>query len=408
MVIQRDRRTSSDLVNIMRRINALEEATGGCNLNMQVTLRPFSIREYNVQTGELVNIFHPNRILSGINFTKDNHIIFGNFIRITKTLPDYTENFWRYDRIGIDTDGITSNATIVFVCGLENLLLLDLNTGIRIAEWEVLDFWMRDVAIAPDGKIWVCGHGNGFDDSGHRIIVFSNSGVILNSFPFPSSTAFTGIDISQDGKIFIVDSPAHRILRLNQQGEIEFSWGEFGVAPGQFDNPIGVTISSNNTIFITDFFNKRIQVFNENGVFQRQWSTEFKPFYTTIIPTQTTFYKYPTTRLDDIISLGTPDGGIEIPDLTSFERLIPRGNEIVDIKNAIELLVCGFINVDTGVIFDWEVNSINNLYSVAVTAGSYTWILDIDAIDYYRQQIVTDLINEFDLCLTVLESSSFS
>ncbi len=47
------------------------------------------------------------------------------------------------------------------------------------------------------------------------------------------------------------------------------TWGEKGVAPGQFHNPIGIAYSDNH-VYVADSLNHRIQVFDANGRFIRQ------------------------------------------------------------------------------------------------------------------------------------------
>lgn len=50
-------------------------------------------------------------------------------------------------------------------------------------------------------------------------------------------------------------------------GHIPFllMWGEAGTAPGQFDFPIDIVITSANELLITDYFNNRIQKFDSKG-----------------------------------------------------------------------------------------------------------------------------------------------
>jgi len=47
------------------------------------------------------------------------------------------------------------------------------------------------------------------------------------------------------------------------------SWGEKGIAPGQFRNPIGIAYS-NGHVYVADSLNHRIQIFDANGRFIRQ------------------------------------------------------------------------------------------------------------------------------------------
>ena len=95
---------------------------------------------------------------------------------------------------------------------------------------------------------------------------------------------------------------------------------------------------------------------------------------------QSEFFAYPTVDISDAISLGTPDGGIAIPDLDALAPA-PDGNaalvcskQITDIRDAIEALAANYTNVVTGNPFDWDDESTDNLYYVAMVGeGEYDW-----------------------------------
>ena len=46
-------------------------------------------------------------------------------------------------------------------------------------------------------------------------------------------------------------------------------WGRRGPGPGQFDQPLGVSISSGGDIVVCDYGNHRVQVFRADGTFVR-------------------------------------------------------------------------------------------------------------------------------------------
>ena len=49
-------------------------------------------------------------------------------------------------------------------------------------------------------------------------------------------------------------------------------WGTTGTGPGQFVQPFGISIPGDGLVYVTDQQNERVQVFNEFGVFVRQWT----------------------------------------------------------------------------------------------------------------------------------------
>ncbi len=88
----------------------------------------------------------------------------------------------------------------------------------------------------------------------------------------------TGIDVAQDGSIFVADSGNNRILHIDQQGIVLHHWGTTGksensqIAPsGTFNEPYGVAVSPDGFVFVADTWNHRIQKFSTDGTFVLSW-----------------------------------------------------------------------------------------------------------------------------------------
>lgn len=77
----------------------------------------------------------------------------------------------------------------------------------------------------------------------------------------------TGIAFCR-GTLYGVDTPNHRILGFNRQGELTCSLGKRGIGPGEFNFPTHIT-SDDEYFYITDAMNFRIQVFDHSGRFIR-------------------------------------------------------------------------------------------------------------------------------------------
>ncbi len=88
----------------------------------------------------------------------------------------------------------------------------------------------------------------------------------------------TGIAVRITGMVFCrgtlygVDTPNHRVLGFNRQGELTFSLGKRGIGPGEFNFPTHIT-GDNQYIYITDAMNFRVQVFDHSGRFIRAIGT---------------------------------------------------------------------------------------------------------------------------------------
>ncbi|XP_019622331.1 PREDICTED: tripartite motif-containing protein 3-like [Branchiostoma belcheri] len=63
-------------------------------------------------------------------------------------------------------------------------------------------------------------------------------------------------------------NPSHTVSSIQR-----LTFGEGGSEPGQFDDPVGVTVSEEGEIFVAEHGNWRIQVFTLQGTFVRQFPT---------------------------------------------------------------------------------------------------------------------------------------
>jgi predicted membrane-bound mannosyltransferase/DNA-binding beta-propeller fold protein YncE len=83
--------------------------------------------------------------------------------------------------------------------------------------------------------------------------------------------AVRGIAIAADGTLYAADTVNHRIWHVTPQGEVLATWGEFGVGPGQFNEPWGVAVAADGTVYVADTWNHRIQKFDTQGRYLTSW-----------------------------------------------------------------------------------------------------------------------------------------
>jgi hypothetical protein len=88
---------------------------------------------------------------------------------------------------------------------------------------------------------------------------FGGSGTAAGLFKNPS-----GMDISEDGRLFICDRGNHRIQVFDLKGNFIKNLGGFGWKNEQFDEPMDVWARSTINIFIADYNNGRVQRFDRN------------------------------------------------------------------------------------------------------------------------------------------------
>jgi len=78
----------------------------------------------------------------------------------------------------------------------------------------------------------------------------------------------TGIAYSAVNKQFwVVETKAHRISVLSENGKLIRTLGERGSDAGQFNYPTYIWIDKYGTVYVVDAMNFRIQIFDKNGIF---------------------------------------------------------------------------------------------------------------------------------------------
>ncbi|MEZ4517692.1 MAG: TIGR03663 family protein [Chloroflexota bacterium] len=173
----------------------------------------------------------------------------------------------------------------------------------------------RNVAVAPDGEIYVADSGNNrvqvFDSNGqflrewgssgtnpgqfnepwglvvdnefvyvadtwnHRIQKFSREGDVVGVFGTSGAPAGDGVDqglglffgpraivFLNENELAITDTGNHRIQVMDTDGNFLRQVGGLGSSPGQFNEPVGLAVGSDGTLFVADTWNGRIQEFD--------------------------------------------------------------------------------------------------------------------------------------------------
>ena len=86
-----------------------------------------------------------------------------------------------------------------------------------------------------------------------------------------SNTVGRGVAIAPDGTLYVADTAQHSIWRLSSEGDLLNTWGEYGVAPGQFNEPWDVAVDPSGNVYVADTWNHRIQKFTAEGEFVHSW-----------------------------------------------------------------------------------------------------------------------------------------
>ena len=137
------------------------------------------------------------------------------------------------------------------------------------------------LTIVPDdahGEVLYC-----VDDMGHWLGKFTLDGELLmqigtrdqgapkrSGLPFNQPTK-VALD-PQSGELYIADGYGNaKVHKYTAQGEHLFSWGDYGLAPGEFNFPHSVCTDSAGKVYVADRENHRVQIFDREGQYLDRW-----------------------------------------------------------------------------------------------------------------------------------------
>ena len=148
---------------------------------------------------------------------------------------------------------------------------------------------LRDVAIHPDGRVFVL---DGGFLSGHRVYVIDPTGStasvyaggglfggFVGSFADGASTTTArfdrplGMALHSDGRLFIADTDNHRIRVISADGATVSTYagnGNPGLVDGdadaaEFNGPVSLAFATDGRLFVGDGNNRRIRVISADG-----------------------------------------------------------------------------------------------------------------------------------------------
>lgn len=202
--------------------------------------------------------------------------------------------------------------------------------------YEVVEGWAKlpegwsfkevpDVAVDADDRVYVFSRGE------HPVIVFDRDGNFIKSWGEGVFTRPHGLTLGRDDSLYCVDDVAHsvrkctldgevlmtlgtpgepapyqsglpfnrptkvaldpttgelyvsdgygnaRVHKYSADGEYLFSWGEYGVARGQFNLVHSVVTDREGRVYVADRESHRVQVFDSSGKYLTQWNNLHRP-----------------------------------------------------------------------------------------------------------------------------------
>jgi predicted membrane-bound mannosyltransferase len=139
------------------------------------------------------------------------------------------------------------------------------------------------IAVAPDGNVYVA------DTWNHRVQWFTPEGEFLGMFGQEgygeAATSFWGprdVAVDSTGRVYVSDTGNKYIKVFDRDGNSIGQFGGAGYLPGYLDEPVGLTVSEQDTIYVVDTWNQRVQGFTpieENNTFAPVTEWEVDAWY---------------------------------------------------------------------------------------------------------------------------------
>lgn len=159
----------------------------------------------------------------------------------------------------------------VFVAdtGITGLVVFDLNQKNRASLWGVTGngALIKPTGVTSDelGNVYVS------DPLNNRVVVFDSNGKFIDAYggketlESPNGLAFN----EQTQRLYVVDTKKHHVIVFDRDGNVDFTIGTNGAAPGFFNFPTNIAIDSSGRLYVADMMNFRVQVLEPDGTYIR-------------------------------------------------------------------------------------------------------------------------------------------
>ena len=177
----------------------------------------------------------------------------------------------------------SSDNVYVFSRGGHAIIVFD-REGKFLRSWgEGVFTGPHGVAIGPDDSVYCVDFGD------HTVRKFTPEGRLLMTLgeenrpatamsgrPF-NTPAHVAID-PRNGDLYVADGYRNaRVHKYSPNGKYQFSWGDSGTDPGEFNIVHNISTDRDGRVYVADRENRRVQVFDPNGGFEAQWVNLSKP-----------------------------------------------------------------------------------------------------------------------------------
>jgi DNA-binding beta-propeller fold protein YncE len=176
------------------------------------------------------------------------------------------------------------------------------------------------IAAAPDGSVYVA---YGFNQP---IQKFTSEGVFLRQWGTGGSddgqfAYLADIAVGPDGSVYVVDRQNNLIQKFTSEGVLITKWGSVASVDGEFSElpwgrgdgelswPGAIEVAPDGSVYLADLGNERIQKFTSGGAFLNKWDVNFGGY---------------TWRENFTGITVTPDGIVHFVSFTDFDPAIQK------------------------------------------------------------------------------------
>ena len=176
---------------------------------------------------------------------------------------------------------------------LDPILKFDLDGNVIESFGSGMFIWPHGIDVDQDGNVWVADAVSAArtpdGTRGHQVIKFSPDGRVLMTLGTPgvpgegpySFNAPADVVVADNGDIFVADGHAldgnNRVVKYSPDGTFIKAWGSTGYAPGEFRTLHAIAIDARGRVFVGDRSNNRIQIFDQEGTFLAMWTQFGRP-----------------------------------------------------------------------------------------------------------------------------------
>jgi DNA-binding beta-propeller fold protein YncE len=185
---------------------------------------------------------------------------------------------WGEDKIAVSD----TNSKRILIFNKEGKFLRFLGTALSNEEREAIRKGEKQIPEdAFQGLGGICVDETsiyGLDDQRNIVRGYGPNFRLSDSVNLRELSCYGPRSANYDGKNFLIaDTGTHRVLVINRDAQVQFSFGKHGDGSGEMNNPVDVVADSKGRYLVADFDNLRAGIYDSKGKFQKNVKLGSRP-----------------------------------------------------------------------------------------------------------------------------------